>query len=86
LENKSKFLLLHASSGHKYSIKEILQDRTTTNKLADTKAAGEAKILQEFYTMLHQDASRAFYGPKHVMLAHEKGAIDSLLLADSLLR
>ena len=86
LENKPKFLLLHVSSGHKSSIKEILQDRTMAAKLADTKAATEAKILQQFYTMLHQDASRAFYGIKHIYMAHDKGAIDTLLLSDSLLR
>jgi protein pelota len=86
LENKSKFLLLHASSGHKASIKEILQDHTMISKLADTKAATEAKVLQQFYNMLHHEASRAFYGSKHVMMANEKGAVETLLLSDSLLR
>lgn len=37
LENKSKFLLVHSSSGHKQALKEILSDPVTSVKLADTK-------------------------------------------------
>ena len=37
-------------------------------------------------TMLGHDPARAFYGPGHVRAAHEVGAIQTLLISDSLFR
>ncbi|WAR02253.1 PELO-like protein [Mya arenaria] len=62
LDNKSKFLLCHSSSGFKHSLKEVLQDPSIASKLADTKATSEVKSLDDFYQMLQNDPSRAFYG------------------------
>ncbi len=42
LENKSKFLLVHSSSGHKQVLKEILSDPVVASKLADTKVHSTA--------------------------------------------
>lgn len=62
LENKSKFVLIHSSSGHKHALKEVLTDSAILNKLANTKAAAEVNALNDFYQMLKVDQSRAFYG------------------------
>lgn len=86
LENKSKFVLIHSSSGFKHSLKEILADPTVAVKLADTKAAGEVKALEAFYTMLQNEPSRAFYGFNHVQKANEAQAIETLLISDDLFR
>lgn len=86
LDNKSKFLLVHASSGFKHSLKEVLQDPAVTAKMSDTKAAGEVKALENFYTMLQVEPSKAFYGKKHVMRAAEAQAIETLLISDNLFR
>ena len=40
-ENKSKFLLVHASSGFKHALKEVLADPAVQSRLADTKASEE---------------------------------------------
>lgn len=42
--------------------------------------------LAAFYAMLGQDSARAFYGPGHVRAAAELGAIQTLLLSDTLFR
>ncbi|KAI5698118.1 hypothetical protein M8J76_015893 [Diaphorina citri] len=86
LENKSKFLLVHSSSAFKHSLKEILADPTVTSKMQDTKALGEVKVLDLFYSILSSDPSRAFYGYQHVSAANESQAIDTLLIADCLFR
>lgn len=86
LENRSKFMLVHSSSGHKYSLKEILCDPAVTSRLSDTKAAGEVKALEDFYKMLQQEPDRAFYGLAHVEKASEALAIDILLISDKLFR
>nr|XP_033802339.1 protein pelota homolog isoform X2 [Geotrypetes seraphini] len=86
LENRSKFVQVHSSSGHKYSLKEVLSDPSVTSRLADTKAAGEVKVLEDFYKMLQQEPDRAFYGIKHVEKANEALAIDTLLISDDLFR
>eukprot|EP00064_Thunnus_orientalis_P007332 superscaffoldBa00000806_g7352 len=86
LENRPKFMLVHSSSGHKYSLKEILSDPTVTSRLSDTKAAGEVKALEDFYKMLQHEPDRAFYGLAHVEKAADALAIDTLLISDKLFR
>ena len=54
--------------------------------MQDTKAAQEVAALQAFHVMLGQDSARAFYGPGHVRAAHELGAIQTLLISDTLFR
>ncbi|KAM4698262.1 protein pelota homolog isoform 1-T1 [Rhinophrynus dorsalis] len=86
LENRGKFVQVHSSSGHKYSLTEVLSDPAVTARLADTKAAAEIKALGDFYKMLQHEPDRAFYGIKHVERANEALAIDTLLITDELFR
>jgi len=84
--DKSKFVVLHSSSGFKHALKEVLSDPAVANRLADTKAQAEVKALNQFLELLNADSSKAFYGFKHVTKANEKGAIDTLMLSDALFR
>lgn len=86
LENKSKFMLVHASSGFKHSLKEVLQDPGVLMKMSDTKAAGEVKRLEAFYTMLQCEPAKAFYGKNHVQKAVDAQAVETLLISDNLFR
>uniref|UniRef100_A0A0K8SXT4 Protein pelota homolog n=1 Tax=Lygus hesperus TaxID=30085 RepID=A0A0K8SXT4_LYGHE len=86
LENKPKFLLIHSSSGFKHSLKEVLMDPAVVAKMADTKALGEVKVLEAFYSMLQIEPAKAFYGVKHVERANEAQAIETLLISDNLFR
>jgi len=86
LENKSKILLIHCSSGHKHALTEVLLEPGVRNQLSETKFSEEIKALQRFYDMLNKDTGRAFYGIKSIMAACENGAIDTLLLSDKLFR
>ena len=85
-ENKSKFLLLHSSSGHKGALQEILREPSIQAQMADTKFAQETKALENFFQMLNDDPDRAFYGLKDVTKASDLGAISVLLLSDNLFR
>lgn len=85
-ENRTKFVLVHASSGFKHSLKEVLSDPAVTARLADTKAAGEVKSLDDFYQMLQNDPDRAFYGTKHCEKAADLQAVETLLVSDELFR
>ena len=49
IENKSKFIKAHSSSGHKHALKEVLTDPEVAPKLQDTKALGEVRSLESFY-------------------------------------
>ncbi|XP_076549213.1 pelota mRNA surveillance and ribosome rescue factor [Osmia lignaria lignaria] len=86
LENKSKFLLVHSSSGFKHSLKEILADPAVVSRISETKAASEVKALETFFTILQTDPPRAFYGKKHIQKANEAQAIETLLISDKLFR
>uniref|UniRef100_A0A5S6QLD3 Protein pelota homolog n=1 Tax=Trichuris muris TaxID=70415 RepID=A0A5S6QLD3_TRIMR len=86
LDNKDKFLLVHSTSGFKHALKEVLADPQVSNRLADTKASGEVKALEMFFNLLVNEPQRAFYGIKHVEIAAEAEAIETLLITDSLFR
>eukprot|EP01105_Mastigella_eilhardi_P023886 TRINITY_DN609_c0_g1_i1.p1 TRINITY_DN609_c0_g1~~TRINITY_DN609_c0_g1_i1.p1 ORF type:complete len:345 (-),score=94.84 TRINITY_DN609_c0_g1_i1:294-1301(-) len=86
LENQNKIILAHSSSEHKSALKEVFEDQTVMTKLADTKAAGEVRVLNEFFKVLKQDVNRAVYGFGHVTVAHKNNAIRTLLVTDELFR
>lgn len=86
IENKSKFIQVHSSSGHKHALTEAMADQTVAAKLADTKATGEVRALDAFYAMLQNEPDRAFYGVNQVEAANEAIAIETLLISDQLFR
>ncbi|KAL1490746.1 hypothetical protein ABEB36_013393 [Hypothenemus hampei] len=86
IDNKPKFMLVHASSGFKHSLKEVLQDPAVISKISDTKAASEVKTLEQFYTTLQCEPAKAFYGKKHIEKANEAQAIETLLISDKLFK
>ncbi|KAL6844110.1 hypothetical protein ACP4OV_025783 [Aristida adscensionis] len=86
IENKSRLILAHATSGYKHSLKEVLDTPGVMSLIKDTKAAQEVRALQEFFNMLTNDSERACYGPKHVEVAQDRLAIQTLLITDTLFR
>ncbi|GKA48161.1 protein PELOTA 1 [Tanacetum coccineum] len=91
IENKSRIILVHSTSGYKHSLIEVLNAPTVMNLIKDTKAAQEVDIrlrLNEFFAMLRyvKDQHRACYGPKHVEVANERMAVETLLITDELFR
>uniref|UniRef100_A0A7E4W6C3 Protein pelota homolog n=1 Tax=Panagrellus redivivus TaxID=6233 RepID=A0A7E4W6C3_PANRE len=84
--DKSKFVVVPSSSGFKHSLKDILADASVCARLADTKAQEEVKALNTFMELLNNDSARAFYGFKHVSMANEKCAVDTLMVSDALFR
>ncbi|KAH9603631.1 hypothetical protein KSS87_012446, partial [Heliosperma pusillum] len=73
IENKSRIILVHTTSGYKHSLREVMDAPNVMSMIKDTKAAQE-------------DPDRACYGPKHVEVAHERMAIQTLLITDELFR
>ncbi|XP_043720647.1 protein PELOTA 1 [Telopea speciosissima] len=86
IENKSRILLVHTTSGYKHSLREVLDAPNILTLIKDTKAAQEVRALKDFFNMLSNDPARACYGPKHVEVAHERMAVQTLLLTDDLFR
>ncbi|XWS58803.1 hypothetical protein CRYUN_Cryun08bG0064900 [Craigia yunnanensis] len=86
IENKSRIILVHTSSGYKHSLREVLDAPNVMNMIKDTKAAQEVRVLKDFFSMLSNDSARACYGPKHVEIAHERMAVQTLLITDDLFR
>lgn len=86
IKSKDKMLVTHSSSGHVHALEEILKNADVQKQLADTKYGHETMALDKFFKTLNDDDMRAWYGPKHVALAVERGAVSVLLLTDSLFR
>ncbi|KAG2248404.1 hypothetical protein Bca52824_088032 [Brassica carinata] len=86
IENKSRIILVHTNSGYRHSLGEVLNAPNVMNMIKDAKAGKEVKALNDFFTMLSNDPARACYGPKHVEVAHERMAVQTLLITDELFR
>jgi protein pelota len=83
-------LVAHSSSPHIHSLAEILASPTITTKLSDTKYARETALMDKFNTFIRLDDGRAWYGPREVERAVEKGAVGRgggvLLISNALFR
>lgn len=86
IENKSKIILVKASSGHKHALEEVLSDASIISQMEETKVAKEVQVLQSFMRMMDTDPMKAYYGYLHVSKADEQMAVDSLLVTDELFR
>lgn len=84
--NKSKIILANASSAHKLSLKEVMMDKIIQDKLSNTKAAREVKVLQKFFDVLQSEPDKAAYGYNTVSAACDQNGIESLLISDNLFR
>jgi len=79
-------LRYESKSKKRYDILQALQDPVVQARLVDTKASDEVRALENFYKMLKNEPARAFYGPKHVAMAVEADAVETLLVSDKLFR
>ncbi|EJD01231.1 uncharacterized protein FOMMEDRAFT_141911 [Fomitiporia mediterranea MF3/22] len=86
LQSKNKFLRVHVSSPHVHSLMEVMKSPEVISQLKETKFAREGIMLDKFHKMLGSDEMRAWYGPDHVALAADRGAIGTLLISDELFR
>ncbi|MCJ1476239.1 Translation factor pelota [Lambiella insularis] len=90
LAQKGNFLVVHASSGHVHALNEVLQSAEVQHRLKDTRYARETRLMDDFMGMLRKDDGRAWYGPKEVEMAVEKGAVGRgggvLLISNALFR
>lgn len=86
IENKQKFILCKASSGHRHALEDVFADPVVMSKMEDTKVAREVTVLRQFMRMMDTDPDRAFYGYGHVSKAQESLAVASLLVLDQLFR
>ncbi|KAF5390717.1 hypothetical protein D9757_002681 [Collybiopsis confluens] len=83
---REKGVKIHISSPHVHSLVEVLNSPEITAQLKETKFAREGLTLDKFLKMLATDELRAWYGPNHVALAADRGAIGTLLISDELFR
>ncbi|KAF2708077.1 hypothetical protein K504DRAFT_381596 [Pleomassaria siparia CBS 279.74] len=83
-------LVAHSSSPHVHSLAEVLASSVITTKLSDTKYARETALMDKFNTYIRLDDGRAWYGPREVERAVEKGAVGRgggvLLISNALFR
>ena len=82
LNNKSRFLVAHCSTGYLQGIGEVLKDPAYAANLSDTKYSKEATVMDEFLKHLNDDDYKAWYGDTEVFKAAELGAISNLLITD----
>jgi len=83
---RNKFIKIHVNSPHVHSLTEVLKSPEIISQLKETKFAREGIMLDKFFKMLGSDEMRAWYGPDHVRLAAERGAVGTLLISDELFR
>ena len=83
-------IVVHTSSGHVHSLNEALKAPAVLTKLKDTKFAKDSRLMEKFFDLIMQDDGRAWYGPKEVQKAVDKGAVGRgggvLLISNKLFR
>lgn len=83
-------LVAHSSGPHVHTLSEVLASPAITAKLSDTKYARETALMDRFMTLMRQDDGRAWYGPREVERAVEKGAVGRgggvLMISNALFR
>ncbi|KAF2730950.1 hypothetical protein EJ04DRAFT_28763 [Polyplosphaeria fusca] len=83
-------LVAHSSSPHLHSLSEVLASPALKARLSDTKYARETSLMDKFMALLRADDGRAWYGPKEVHKAVDKGAVGRgggvLLISNGLFR
>lgn len=99
---REKCVRVHVNSPHVHSLVEVLKSPEVSSRLKEAKFAREGimldrcvpplicsigcRLFSSFFKMLGTDEMRAWYGPDHVCLAAERGAIGTLLISDNLFR
>ncbi|AMD21911.1 HFR056Wp [Eremothecium sinecaudum] len=86
LDNKSKFLVAHCSTGYLQGLTEVMRDPSYSSMLKNARNSQETRILDEFLSHLNSDDYKAWYGRQEVEKAADLGAIDLLLLTDTWMR
>jgi len=90
LAQRKDFIAVHSASGYMQALDEVLRSPEVLARLKDTKYARETKLMDDFTTLLRKDDGRAWYGPKEVERAVDKGAVGRgggvLLISDTLFR
>ena len=84
--HRAKMVRCRASCGFRHAVREVLSDPETAAQLSSTRAAGEVAAFDAFLAMLGRNIDRAIYGYAHVRAACDHGALNTLLLSDSLFR
>ncbi|KAK8922220.1 hypothetical protein H634G_00364 [Metarhizium anisopliae BRIP 53293] len=82
--------VIHANSGHVYSLNEVLKSPEVIGKMKDMSYIKEAQYIDNFFDLLKMDDGRAWYGTKAVEKAVADGAVGPgggvLLVNNSLFR
>ncbi|KAJ9499470.1 Translation factor pelota [Exophiala xenobiotica] len=90
LVKRKAFIVIHSSSGHLHSLNEVLKSSAVLASLKDTKYARETALMDDFFALLRKDDGRAWYGPREVETAVDKGAVGRgggvLLISNALFR
>jgi len=66
IENRAKFVLCRASSGHKRAVGEMLENPAVAGQLLETRVVADVRAFTDFSRMLGEDPDRAYYGFNHV--------------------
>ncbi|WWC70401.1 mRNA surveillance protein pelota [Kwoniella pini CBS 10737] len=86
IQSRSKWIKVHSNTSHVHGLVEALRAPEISKMLQGAKFAKEGLGLDKFHKMLATDELRAWYGPEHVALAVDRGAVGTLLISDDLFR
>lgn len=86
LQSRTKWIKVHSNTSHVHSLVEAMRAPEVSKMLQGAKFAREGVGLEKFHKMLSTDELRAWYGPDHVALAVDRGAVGTLLISDNLFR
>ena len=85
-DNKNKFVKVQSATGYIHSLNDALTDPSIASRVADTKVMEELNAINELKRLMRDNPDKTCYGLKHIIKAHEEGAIKTLLITDNMIR
>lgn len=85
-KNEKKLFYIHASGSSKQSLNEVLSKQDIKEKIFETKAYEDIRLMEKFDEMLALDYEKITFGVKHSYVAIDLLALDTLILTDGFLK
>lgn len=85
-KNEKKLFFVHSSGSSKQSLNEVLSKQDIKEKIFETKAYEDIRLMEKFDEMLALDYEKITFGIKHAYQAIDLLAMDILIITDGFLK
>lgn len=87
---RNAFVVVHSSSAYLHSLDEVMKSHEVKSRMKDAKYSRDARLMDDFLSLLRNDDGRAWYGHRECEIAVAMGAVGRgggmLIISNALFR